>query len=298
MLDDAFVSLFELRFAMAAFGGTSLKPTVVYSNDVALLQALEQHERGFDRRSFTATVQTSTVVKTRAGVAVTGAPGLKSTQPGPWLSLCDWLGLTWPINGWCWKVVSPAIWSASGCASHGWPRPLAVAFRLRVVWRGGGGGICEVRVQWQWCLDLRADLKLTLTGALTGAAYVWLLELQARMLEVVEYMYKNRHLRIPALWQGVIADAVRKLRMLNAVWACLSSLQALNDVSCLWISKRAVTLAGLRCKSGNFEKMPMEKKGRKKGEYPDNKRYFGLCRFPKKYPFRLFEFSLSLVVFQ
>ena len=89
MLDDAFVSLFELRFAMAAFGGTSLKPTVVYSNDVALLQALEQHERRFDRRSFTATVQTSTVVKTRAGVAVTGAPGLKSTQPGPWLSLCD-----------------------------------------------------------------------------------------------------------------------------------------------------------------------------------------------------------------
>ena len=37
------------------------------------------------------------------------------------------------------------------------------------------------------------------------------------MLEVVEYMYSNRHLRVPSLWRGVIADAVRKLRMSDAV---------------------------------------------------------------------------------
>jgi len=37
------------------------------------------------------------------------------------------------------------------------------------------------------------------------------------MLDVVEYMYSNRHLRVPALWRGVIADAVRKLRAPDAV---------------------------------------------------------------------------------
>jgi hypothetical protein len=37
------------------------------------------------------------------------------------------------------------------------------------------------------------------------------------MLDVVAYMYSNRHLRVPALWRSAIADAVRKLRALDAV---------------------------------------------------------------------------------
>ena len=87
MLDGAFVELYQLHFPMAAFGGSSLKPTLLYSNDITILQALECHERTFNRKTFSPTVTTSTVVKKRAGVAVTGAPGLKSTQPGPRLRL-------------------------------------------------------------------------------------------------------------------------------------------------------------------------------------------------------------------
>jgi hypothetical protein len=70
--------LHVLRFRMGAFGGTSDKATIVWSNSPRLLTELDIP---FDRSEYQATVATSTRRCVADGrVAVTGSRDLKSTQ--------------------------------------------------------------------------------------------------------------------------------------------------------------------------------------------------------------------------
>lgn len=77
-------ALWELRFPMGAFAGSSLKPTIVYSSSCKMLGVIDAHCRKFKTSDFTPTVTTTTVsVGVDGARRVTGAPGLKSTQSYP-----------------------------------------------------------------------------------------------------------------------------------------------------------------------------------------------------------------------
>jgi len=72
-----------LRFFMGAFGGTTSKPSLCWSNDARLLQALD---RPFDRSTFKSTVTTTKVTQTAFGKrSVSGTKELKGTQWPPQL---------------------------------------------------------------------------------------------------------------------------------------------------------------------------------------------------------------------
>lgn len=72
---------------MGAYGGTSVKPSTLWSSDQHLLQVLY---RQLDRRAFTASVQTTSVKRDSNGtLKVTGRKDeLKSTQSGSQMLIC------------------------------------------------------------------------------------------------------------------------------------------------------------------------------------------------------------------
>jgi hypothetical protein len=86
----------QVTFCMGAYGGTSVKPSTLWSSDQHLLQVLY---RQLDRRAFTASVQTTSVKRDSNGtLKVTGRKDeLKSTQSGSQMliCLCLWFVMTW-----------------------------------------------------------------------------------------------------------------------------------------------------------------------------------------------------------